>query len=245
MTTEPAIVILAAGRGSRLGGAVPKPLTVLSDGRTILQQQLENIVAIFGEAALRRTFVVVGYRSEEIVEKLPRGVRPIYNEDWDGSNTSKSVMRALRATTRYSGAIWMNGDVVFSPLVLGRALPFVEAGKSFMAVVAGKTSDEEMKYSLNADGVITTVAKDNAKGLGEAVGINFVAPDIRDVFMYELGRVPAQAYFEAGIERTIQRGAEWLPMPVNDLYAMEIDFAEDLVRANRMLDELSGPSSLS
>lgn len=238
MKSEPAIIILAAGRGSRLGGSVPKPLTVLSDGRTILQQQLENIITVFGEKALKRTFVVVGYRSEEIVEVLPYGVRPIYNEDWDGSNTSKSVMRALNVTTRFSGAIWMNGDVVFSPLVLGRAIEYIDRHRSFMAVVEGKTSDEEMKYSLNDDGIITAVSKANTKGLGEAVGINYVAPEITTAFALELSRTPDEAYFEAGIERTIKLGAHWETLPVNDLYAMEIDFAEDLVRANQMLDSL-------
>ena len=37
------IVILAAGMGSRLGRALPKPLTELSDGRSIMRQQHDNI----------------------------------------------------------------------------------------------------------------------------------------------------------------------------------------------------------
>jgi choline kinase len=217
MSNEPAIIILAAGRGSRLGGNVPKPLTELSDGRTILQQQLENIVAAFGVGALKRTFVVVGYKLDEIVEALPYGVKAIYNADWDVSNTSKSVLHALKAVTRYNGAIWMNGDVVFSPLVLGRAMPFIEQKASFMAVVEGQTADEEMKYSLDEDGTISKVSKENTRGVGEAVGINYVAPQDSLNFMAELARVEPNAYF----------------------YAVEIDFAEDLVRANSVLDGLA------
>ena len=41
MSTQ--IVILAAGLGSRLGRSLPKALTELSDGRTIMQQQFDNI----------------------------------------------------------------------------------------------------------------------------------------------------------------------------------------------------------
>ena len=41
-------VILAAGMGSRLGRSLPKPLTELSDGRSIMQQQHDNIRAAFG-----------------------------------------------------------------------------------------------------------------------------------------------------------------------------------------------------
>ena len=39
MTTQ--IVILAAGMGSRLGRSLPKPLTELSDGRSIMHCQLQ------------------------------------------------------------------------------------------------------------------------------------------------------------------------------------------------------------
>ncbi len=34
-------VILAAGMGTRLGRPFPKPLTPLSDGRTIMEQQID------------------------------------------------------------------------------------------------------------------------------------------------------------------------------------------------------------
>ena len=46
MSTQ--IVILAAGMGSRLGRSLPKPLTELNDGRTIMQQQFDNIHHAFG-----------------------------------------------------------------------------------------------------------------------------------------------------------------------------------------------------
>ena len=41
------VVILAAGMGTRLEKPWPKPLTPLLDGRTIMQQQIENLKKIF------------------------------------------------------------------------------------------------------------------------------------------------------------------------------------------------------
>src|SRR5438477_507163 len=41
--------ILAAGSGTRLGRAQPKPLTPLSTGETILQRQVGTLRAAFGE----------------------------------------------------------------------------------------------------------------------------------------------------------------------------------------------------
>ena len=48
------VVILAAGMGTRLGKPWPKPLTQLSDGRSIMQQQMENVQTIFGDKARQR-----------------------------------------------------------------------------------------------------------------------------------------------------------------------------------------------
>ena len=90
-------VILAAGMGSRLGRSLPKPLTELSDGRSIMQQQHDNIRAAFGKTA--RITTVVGYRAETIVEAFPH-VDYVYNDRYDQTNTSKSLLRALAATGR-------------------------------------------------------------------------------------------------------------------------------------------------
>ena len=77
-TTAPHIVILAAGMGSRLGRSLPKPLTELSDGRTIMQQQFDNIHAAFGPSA--RVTIVVGYKLEHIVELLQGENRSLEGE---------------------------------------------------------------------------------------------------------------------------------------------------------------------
>ena len=239
MKNEPAIIILAAGKGTRLGGPVPKPLTRLIDGRTILQQQLDNITLAFGHDALKRTFVVVGFQAEKIVNELPKRVHIVYNDQYDTSNTAKSLLRALQASDNFAGAIWMNGDVVFSPLALGRAIASINQQVSFMAVVEGKTDDEEMKYSLSDSGSITQVSKNNLGGLGEAVGINFVSAKDRDYFIAALNKVDAEAYFEAAIEQMLRRGWILMPLFVTDLYAVEIDVIEDLVRANLALTSYS------
>ena len=94
MTTQ--IVILAAGMGSRLGRSLPKPLTELSDGRTIMRQQFDNIEHAFGAGA--DVTIVVGYKLEHIIEAFPQASF-VYNEEYDQTNTSKSLMRALSART--------------------------------------------------------------------------------------------------------------------------------------------------
>lgn len=78
------IVILAAGMGTRLAKPWPKPLTPLADGRSILKQQIDNIVNVFGNSA--RVSIVVGFKMEMIMEAQPNATF-IYNESYDQTNT--------------------------------------------------------------------------------------------------------------------------------------------------------------
>ncbi|MFI8631730.1 NTP transferase domain-containing protein [Microbacterium sp. NPDC077663] len=223
------IVILAAGMGSRLGRSLPKPLTALSDGRSIMGQQHDNIHAAFGPKA--RITTVVGYRAETIVEAFP-DVDYVYNDRYDQTNTSKSLLRALKATGK-SGVLWMNGDVVFDPRVLGRALALIEAEQSFVTVNTSKVSDEEVKYTVDANGDIAELSKTVVGGLGEAVGINYISRADKPALIAQLTQVDNQDYFERGLELAIaENGLKLQPLDISDLYAVEVDFAEDLDRAN-------------
>lgn len=227
MTTH--VVILAAGMGSRLGRELPKPLTELSDGRTIMQQQHDNIAAAFGNDVTITT--VVGYKLEHIIDAFP-DVEYVYNEQYDQTNTSKSLLRALKATGKH-GVLWMNGDVVFDPQVLVRVAGRVHADESFVSVNTSTVSDEEVKYTVDAEGFIVELSKQVQGGLGEAVGINYISSRDKAAFIRHLQRCGDQDYFERGLELAIEHdGLRLEPVDISDLYAVEIDFAEDLERAN-------------
>jgi choline kinase len=223
------IVILAAGMGSRLGRTLPKPLTELNDGRTIMQQQFDNIHFAFGGGA--KVTIVVGYKLEHIIEAFP-DASFVYNEAYDQTNTSKSLLRAMQASGP-GGVLWMNGDVVFDPTALERAAAYVARDQSFVSVNTAKVSDEEVKYTTDAEGFIEELSKTVKGGLGEAVGINYISRDDKAALIRHLKRVDDQDYFERGLELAIEQdGVRVEPLDISDLYAVEIDFAEDLERAN-------------
>ncbi|WP_166874045.1 MULTISPECIES: phosphocholine cytidylyltransferase family protein [unclassified Salinibacterium] len=227
MSTQ--VVILAAGMGSRLGRSLPKPLTELNDGRTIMQQQFENIHHAFGRDA--KVTIVVGYKLEHIIEAFPNASY-VYNEQYDQTNTSKSLLRALQSS-KDGGVLWMNGDIVFDPAVLVRAAKMIDQDQSFVTVNTEKVSDEEVKYTTDAEGYIKELAKTVKNGLGEAIGINYISSRDKAALVRHLQRVGDQDYFERGIELAIeQNGMRVEPIDISDLYAVEVDFAEDLARAN-------------
>ena len=225
------VVILAAGMGTRLARPLPKPLTELRDGRSIMKQQIDNLKTAFGESY--RVMIVVGFKLEAIIERFPEATF-VYNEFFDQTNTSKSLLKALRASGD-GGVLWLNGDVVFDPQVLVRVTEQIDANQSFVVVNQSKVSDEEVKYTLDDTAFIRELSKQVVGGLGEAVGINFVAGQDKAALIKRLEEVDDQDYFERGIELAIDLdGLRFKAIDISDLYAVEIDFAEDLDRANEL-----------
>jgi|TARA_B110000503_G_C7166621_1_gene422183 choline kinase len=226
------VVILAAGMGTRLAKPWPKPLTALSDGRSIMQQQMENISKVFGDKA--RVTVVVGFKLEMIMEAHPTASF-VYNEVYDQTNTSKSLLRALRASQEF-GVLWLNGDVVFDYKVLERVVDRISADKSFVCVNTSTTAEEEVKYTLDQAGHIKELSKSVKSALGEAVGINFISSHEKANVIAELEACGDQDYFERGLELAIEKhGLKMEPVDITDLFAVEVDFQDDLDRANQGL----------
>lgn len=224
-------VILAAGMGTRLGKPWPKPLTPLTDGRTIMRQQMDNIFAAFEDV---RVTTVIGFKLELIIEAFPE-VSYVYNENYDQTNTNRSLLKALRQSMD-GGVVWMNGDVVFDPQVLTRAQELIDADQSFICVNTAVVGEEEVKYTVDADGFVDKLSKTVYNALGEAVGINFISAADKPLLIQRLAECADNDYFERGIELMVEKdGARVVPFDIRDLFAVEVDFEEDLSRANSHL----------
>ena len=225
-------VILAAGMGTRLGRPFPKPLTPLSDGRTIMEQQIDNLRQVFG-ADVRIT-TVVGFKLDLILEAFP-DVTYIYNEAYDQTNTNRSLLKALRLSTE-GGVLWMNGDVVFDPQVLEKVSDLMEADTSFICVDTAVVGDEEVKYTVDDDGYVDELSKQVVNARGEAVGINFVSASDKPTLIDRLSECSDADYFERGIELAISHNSmRVIPVDIGEFFAVEVDFEEDLTRANEYL----------
>jgi choline kinase len=225
-------VILAAGMGTRLGKPWPKPLTPLVDGRTIMRQQMDNLEKVFG--ADLRVITVIGFKLELIIEAFP-DVAYVYNENYDQTNTNRSLLKALRIASD-GGVLWMNGDVVFDPAVLERAKPLMDAGTSFICVNTSATAEEEVKYTVDAEGNVALLSKTVENALGESVGINYISASDRANLIAGLEACTDTDYFERGIEIAIENlGMKVVPLDISDLFAVEVDFEDDLARANTHL----------
>ena len=230
MTTQ--AVILAAGMGTRLGRPFPKPLTPLSDGRTIMKQQMDNLNQVFGDDL--RITTVVGFKLDLILEAFP-DVTYIYNEAYDQTNTNRSLLKALRLSAA-GGVLWMNGDVVFDPAVLSAVQPLIDEDRSFICVNTAAVGEEEVKYTVDDAGNVAELSKQVVDARGEAVGINYVSSSDKALLISRLAECTESDYFERGIEMSIDKdGMQVIPVDIGEYFAVEVDFEEDLNRANEHL----------
>lgn len=204
---------------------------MLRSGTTILARQWQAFRTQWPEA---RITIVVGFKMELIMEQFPEALFA-YNQDYDETNTSKSLLKALRLTPP-GGVLWLNGDVVFEPGVLGLIAPLVEADRSFCCVNSAQVGEEEVKYTVDEAGNIRELAKTVENGLGEAIGINYVSGPDKPGLARHLEACEDRDYFERGIERTIQHdGQLWVPADISAFACVEVDFEADLVRANTIV----------
>ncbi len=224
------IVILAAGIGSRLGNPFPKPLTPLKDGNSIMERQLKNIIKYFD---IHDVTTVVGFKKDLIMERFPE-VNYVYNPFFDRTNTSKSLLQALKKH-RGKSVLWFNGDVVFDEKLLSLLIDDIESNNSFISVNTQSVAEEEVKYTLK-EGYVDELSKQVVNGLGEAVGINFISSTDLDSFINQLEKCEDNDYFEKGLELAIAEDS--LKLKVIDISAyncIEVDFKEDLENANEIV----------
>ncbi len=225
------IVILAAGVGSRLGRAAPKPLTPIGGGESIIERAVRSLQHRFAKHSIH---LVVGYKKELIMEVVP-DVGFIYNQDYGDTNTSKSLLKALDILGP-GGVLWLNGDVVFDDQVIDLLLPHLAMDRSFLCVNTSKVSEEEVKYTLDDAGRVQQLSKVVEEGaLGEAIGINYISASDRVHLTRRLEQCAPTDYFERGIEQAIDMdGIHVEPLDISHLPIIEVDFLEDLAAANQM-----------
>ncbi len=228
-------IILAAGVGSRIGHRLPKCLTELPNGQTIL----ENQIHLLKRNGINEIIIVVGFKKELIMEYYPDALYR-YNPLFHVTNTAKSLMLAFQNATP-DDTLWLNGDVFLESKVLERV---IQTPGNVVAVNTAEVGDEEVKYRTNHAGFIVEISKKVRPAEGEAVGVNKVCREDFEPFYQKLQTCNDHDYFERAMELAIAEGMKFRPVDVGDLQCVEIDFRKDLEVVRRFFrnkDESGNP----
>ncbi|HEX3099703.1 MAG TPA: NTP transferase domain-containing protein [Patescibacteria group bacterium] len=100
------IVILAAGKGTRMGADIPKVLLPLGD-TPVISRLLESIKTVPQDTA---PIIVVGFEKEKVMDTL--GSEYIYVEQFDLKGTAHAALSAKSKVTA-DNIIVLNGDMPF------------------------------------------------------------------------------------------------------------------------------------
>ncbi len=238
-STIPSAVILAAGRGSRLGAltdSAPKCLAAVG-GRSLIEHQLDALAA----AGIDDVTVVTGYRARDVHRVVRRRARFVHNPDWSRTNSLYSLW--LAGDRILDDVIVLNCDVLFHPAALTR---LIEAGTNrFLIDRHGGLGDEEMHVTLHGSRLLS-MGKQIPLDLvdGENVGMVRISHDTLAAVLAAAADLVAEGDLNAWMASAIDRvaaGYDLHAVDISDLPWVEIDFPSDLDRAiNQVWPAIAG-----
>ena len=242
------VIILAAGIGKRLGpNSENKPKCLLKFGGTsLLYRHLSNLMNF----SVSEIIIVYGYQSElidaEISQfdlKLP--LTTIYNQDYTmGSVVSFAC--AISFLKSGTDIILMDADVLYDPRIL-QTLMESQNKNCFLLDREFEPGDEPVKLCIR-NGEIIEFRKQIDQGLdfdeqGESVGFFRFAPDIaeklanRAQYYLDNGR-HEEPYEEVIRDLLLSETHSFAYEDITGLPWVEIDFPDDIERADRILTDI-------
>lgn len=237
------VVVLAAGRGSRLGAlgdAMPKWLLPVG-GRTLADRHLEGIRAAGDDVA--SVSVVVGHAAAAIEDALAQAtddVRVIANPQYATRNNWWSVLLALRALPDDGPVAIFNADLLIDPEQVAAFLTDTHPDGLLAVDLEQAVTDESMKVSLGPHGTIETIGKVGIDApAGEYIGMLMAEGATLRAFRAELEAFAADAacaneWYEGAVGRSAAKGAPWHVWSVRSGGWVEIDDDRDLRAAEAL-----------
>lgn len=245
--TDTTVVILAAGRGTRLRGALGgKPKGFLPFRETTF---VERAIDLLAAAGVARTVIVTGHQRDFYDSfALRRGphVETVHNPEYAEKGSAQSLLVALEVIS--GSIVVMDADIVYEARAIDRILDPAVGSGVLLSDITGST-DDNLAWTRSVEGgmAVVHISKDRTTmdrpPDGEHVGIVKLSPelvrDLRDVSPDMIAKEPLVAY-EQCLTPLLQFH-HVLPVSIPDLIWTEVDDMQMWDRANakvfpRLLD---------
>lgn len=233
-------VIMAAGKGSRLGKHttdLPKSLLPLDkDGNTLLDYNL-NILDRLG---ISKIIIVTGFNSQ-LIEKHTENnakIKIIYNPFWDHCNVLGSLYMSL-PHIQQQDFLFLHADTLADYNIW--QMLYKSEGDMILPFERKRCGEEEMKVVLDEQKKLLDITKEVSpeKAQGEFLGIAKFGKNTIDYFkiiaedLFKQGNL--NHYMESVVQRAIKN--EFIQIKVLDILDnkfVEVDFEEDYLKAKEL-----------
>jgi len=230
---RPQAVILAAGRGRRLGPRVeefPKCLLKVG-GKTLLDHQLAMLAA----AGIDDICVVTGYHKDVVAHACRGRAHLIDNPDWATTNSLYSFSLTRHWVER--SVVVMNCDVLAERSILTRLLQ--DASSSFAFDSSSGDDEEHMKVEVS-DGCLKSMSKSLAAARvhGENVGmLHFSGHDAKALYEHAAAILAKEGrnYWMAAAVDALSHDCDLRGVDIAGSTWIEIDYQEDLEMARQCI----------
>ena len=212
-------LILAAGKGTRMGNVeVPKCLLEIN-GVPIIKHQINS----FKKNGINDIVVVTGYKSEMIHDLLNDQVQYVHNSKFSEMNNIYSVWLAIQKLQ--DDFICVYGDLMFDEEILKKCL---EIKSEIGLMVETNTRDETMKVKIENEKIVAVNKKIDYKTAdGNFVGMAKFSKTGAKKLFHEIdllvGNNNTDVYYTMAIENLINKGTKISYDITDGLSWMDID----------------------
>ncbi len=231
-------VILAAGKGSRLGkhtANLPKSLLPLNDNNDTLLDYNLNLLSKFD---LEKIVIVTGFNSNKIEEHLLKynNIEIVYNPFWNHCNVLGSLYMALKNIT--DDFLFLHADTLADKSIWDSLIQ--AEGEMVLPFERKKCGEEEMKVLLKENKVIQiTKEMDSDIADGEFLGIakfsKLTIPFFKSIAENIFKEGELNHYMEFVIQAAINENKfEIIAIDILEDNFVEVDFEEDYIRAKKI-----------
>jgi choline kinase len=239
-------IILAAGLSKRLRpltDTTPKCLLRVGS-KTILEMTLNNVL----KNGIKDFIMVTGYREDMIKGFIAKNypdlsIKYLTNSDYENNNNSYS----LWMTKNYinSPSILLDSDILFDYRIISKLLE--SKHPDCLAINTNHTlGEEEIKVIIDTANKIEHIGKHLApmECYGESIGIEKFSLDFFKKLVDVLERKIVQEknvneFYEASFQELYDKGNAMYAVDVSEYKSMEIDFPEDLKRAESEIKDIT------
>lgn len=238
-------ILYAAGRGSRLGSALPAPHKILIElgGRSLLERHVSSLAAL----SVPRLSIVTGHARDAVVAALPElrrryaiEIQEFFNPDFlEGSVLSMNAsLPVLRQAT--GAVLLMDGDVLYGLELLKRLAGSAHPTALLVDRDYSTEDDDPVLVPMRRGRPFDFVKRwqGTADAIGESVGFFKVAPADLPVLIRETERRSEGAGRNDSYDDVLRVLVQAGRFGAEDITGMpwtEIDFPSDLDRARRMI----------